>query len=67
VVEIDLGKLMMRTENFPIAHQAPCLVCGKIYVPLEEARNNASLDVPNILLNNFCSRACYDKAGDIHE
>lgn len=49
----------MRTEPFLIEHEVSCSNCGVLYTP-SEVEYVKELDVPPILVNNFCSRKCYD-------
>ena len=54
----------LRTENHFLAHRVHCLQCGKIYIPSQSIRNDASihLNVPPIMANNFCGRTCYERS-----
>lgn len=46
-----------------LCSKVPCIACGRIYVPTDFLKDHFHIGVPPILLNNYCSRKCYDREG----
>lgn len=51
----------LRTEFFYIEHAVTCMGCDKLFVPNDD-KASIMLQVPHIMVNNWCSRKCYDES-----
>jgi hypothetical protein len=50
-----------RTVPYYIDKELICINCNKLYTPAKNSDINEILKVPTILVNNFCSRKCFEE------
>jgi len=65
---MKMGMKRHKMNNIPIRQigngylmgAVPCIQCGIMYIPAGESQGAIRLKIPEILANNYYSRACMD-------
>ncbi len=62
IFKLFVKKYMRQEDDFYIGYSVRCLQCGKLYIPSDIMKKDP-FNISKILINNWCSRKCYDKTG----